>query len=111
MTSPPVRRSRDRDGSCVLCARERRLTFHHLIPVTLHKNRWFQRNVDRQDMHRGIMVCRDCHDAIHRFIPHKELGRSYNTVDALRGHPELSRFVTWVSRQQGRCRVARPTNR
>ena len=39
-------------------------------------------------------------DAIHWFIPHKELGRSYNTVDAPRPS-ELSRFVAWVSRLQG----------
>ena len=104
-------RPRDREGTCVLCARERRLTFHHLIPVTLHKNRWFKRNFSREDMHRGIMACRDCHDAIHRFIPNKELGRSFNTLEALKTHPDLMRFVQWVSRQHGRIRLARPSNR
>lgn len=104
-------RPRNRQGTCVLCARERRLTFHHLIPVTLHKNRWFKRNFSREDMHRGIMVCRDCHDAIHRFIPNKELGRSFNTLEALKTHPDLMRFVKWVSRQHGRSRLARPSSR
>lgn len=94
--------SRDREGSCELCARERRLTFHHLIPVTLHSNRWFKRNFSREEMHRGAMLCRDCHDAVHRFIPHKVLGREYNTVARLMEHPDVARFVRWVSRQQGR---------
>jgi hypothetical protein len=57
------------------------------------------------------MVCRDCHDAVHRFIPHKDLGREWNTIEALRGHPELEPFVRWVSRQQGRSRSARPSRR
>jgi len=104
-------RGRDHEGACELCERERRLTFHHLIPVTLHTNRWFKRNFSRDEMHRGVMLCRDCHDAVHRFIPHKELGRDFNTLDKLRAHPDVGRFVAWISRQRGRRRIARPSRR
>lgn len=103
--------SRDREGACELCARERRLTFHHLIPVTLHSNRWFKRNFSRDDLHRGAMLCRDCHNAVHRFITHKALGREFNTVELLRSHPDVARFVAWVSRQRGRSRIAQPSRR
>jgi hypothetical protein len=48
-----------------------------------------------------IDVCRDCHKAIHRLIPdEKELGRHANTVESLRSHPELGKFLVWVQRQK-----------
>ncbi|MEL6349954.1 MAG: hypothetical protein AAFV53_43025 [Myxococcota bacterium] len=86
---------------CELCGRKRRLTFHHLIPVKLHANRWFRKRFSRDEMkHRGAMLCRDCHNAVHRFIDHKSLGREWNTVERLKTHPELSRFIDWVRTQR-----------
>jgi len=88
---------------CQLCGRslKRGTTEHHLIPRTCHKNRWFQKNFTRERMSQTIDACRDCHGAIHRLIPReKELGRSYNTIVTLLGHPEISKFVDWVRRQK-----------
>ena len=94
---------------CALCGRERRLTFHHLIPRTLHSNKWFKKNYSRAEMNEGIDVCRDCHRAIHKFIDRKELGREYNTVGKLREHPELGKFVAWIrGRNTSRIRTRRP---
>ena len=59
-------------------------------------------------MNRGAMLCTDCHSAIHKFVSEKELGRDWNTVEKLRTHPDIGRFVRWVSRQQGRKKVAAP---
>lgn len=86
-------------GPCALCERETRLTFHHLVPRSLRSKRWFRRNLEPEQFQAGIDVCRPCHNAIHRFIDHKTLGREYNTLDALRTHPELSRFVAWLRKQ------------
>ena len=99
---------RSRLGDCMLCGRECRLTFHHLIPVTVHKNRWFKQRFSREEMGRGAMLCTDCHSAVHKFATEKELGRDLNTVEKLRSHPEIGRFVRWVSRQHGRHRTAAP---
>ena len=85
---------------CALCGRERLLTFHHLIPRTLHSNKWFEKNFTKDDMRsRGIDVCRECHSAIHRFLSEKELGRHYNTLEKLRAHEALARFVAWISKR------------
>ena len=54
------------------------------------------------------MLCTDCHSAIHKFATEKELGRDWNTVEKLRQHPDIGRFVRWVSRQQGKQRTASP---
>jgi len=43
------------ENKCELCGRENVLTFHHLIPVTLHKNKWFKKNYTREEMNTGVM--------------------------------------------------------
>ncbi len=61
-------------------------------------------------MQQGINVCGDCHAAIHRFIPHKELARLYNTREKLLKHPQLGAFIAWVAKRNSkthyRTRVA-----
>lgn len=92
-------------GSCELCGRERELTFHHLIPRTTHRNKWFKKNFTREEMSRGLDLCRDCHSAIHTFIPNeKHLGRYFNTRELLLEHEELARFVEWVAGRRGKQR-------
>ncbi len=88
---------------CSLCNRitKRGTTEHHLIPRTCHSNKWFKKRFTREQMSETVDVCRDCHKAIHRLIPdEKELGRSYNTLEGLRSHEEISKFLTWVRRQK-----------
>jgi len=88
-------------GTCALCCRsERVLTAHHLIPRTLHRNRWFKKNFSREQMNETVDLCRDCHSAIHRFVDEKTLGREVNTLEALRDHPEIAKFVAFVARQR-----------
>lgn len=92
---------------CELCHRRRPLTFHHLIPRTLHSNKWFKKNFTREQMAAGLNVCRDCHGAIHRFIPEKRLGREYNTRKKLLAEPQVAQFVAWIAkRDTGRVRTA-----
>jgi hypothetical protein len=88
---------------CSLCHRvtKRGTTGHHLIPRTCHSNKWFKKRFTRERMNQIVDVCRDCHKAIHRLIPdEKELGRSYNTVEALQSHEEINKFIRWVRRQR-----------
>jgi len=88
---------------CQLC--ERRMaeptTEHHLIPRTCHSNKWFKKRFSRAEMRETADVCRDCHRAIHRLIPsEKELGRSFHTVELLKNHSGLSRFLVWIRKQR-----------
>ncbi len=88
---------------CELCGRltKRGTTEHHLIPRTCHRNKWFKKNFTREEMHTTIAVCCDCHRAIHDLAPdEKELGRHYNTIDKLRAHPQLARFLEWIRKQK-----------
>lgn len=38
-----------------------------------------------------------CHRTIHALLTNKELERGYHKATALRAHPEVGKFVLWVS--------------
>lgn len=87
-------------GKCELCGRENELTFHHLIPVCLHKNKWFKKNYTREEMSQGINLCKhDCHKEIHRLIGEKEMGRSFNTIKKLMSHSKVKKYINYIKTQ------------
>jgi hypothetical protein len=88
---------------CDLCGRRTRrgTTEHHLIPRTCHSNKWFKKRYTRAQMQVTIDVCGDCHRAIHDLVPdEKDLGRHFNTLDALQTHPEIGKYLTWIKRRK-----------
>ena len=81
---------------CGLCRSEAANSFHHLIPRTVHANKWFKKRLTREEIRSGVELCRQCHNAIHDFIPdEKELGRHYNTVEKLLTHAQVAKYVEW----------------
>jgi 5-methylcytosine-specific restriction endonuclease McrA len=74
-------------GDCPLCGRKlvtgSSVNQHHLVP----------RSRNGRDT---IALHRICHAAIHAALSEKELERQYNTMERLREHPQLSRFIAWV---------------
>jgi hypothetical protein len=72
--------------SCFLCGRPigARVEWHHPVP----KSRGGRETVPVHPI---------CHRTIHASIGNKELARDYHTPEALRAHPEVSKFVAWVS--------------
>ncbi len=84
---------------CPLCQREVPFTTrHHLIPRTVHKNKWFKKNFTKAQMLETVGLCRDCHKEIHKFISEKEMGKHYYTVQKLATHPKVANFVRWLNR-------------
>mgnify|MGYP000078271851 CR=1 FL=1 len=41
-------------------------------------------------------VHRICHRKLHTLWTERELARLYSTPEAIRGHPEIQRFVRWL---------------
>jgi hypothetical protein len=88
---------------CELCECEESHNFHHFIPRTLHSNKWFKRRYTREEMQRGLHVCKMCHGTIHRLIPdEKELGKRYCTRELLLSHPTLAGYVQWKRKKAGK---------
>ena len=74
---------------CALCDREippALVDAHHLIPKS-------KGGVSTVMMHRA------CHKQIHASFTETELARYYPTVQALRAHPEIARFINWVKQK------------
>ena len=56
---------------------------HHLVP----KSRGGTQTV---------VLHRICHRQVHALLTETELERQYASIQALRSHPELARFLAWV---------------
>ncbi|HEY7031284.1 MAG TPA: hypothetical protein VH482_08165 [Thermomicrobiales bacterium] len=84
-------------GVCALCGREERLTRHHLIPRTRHHNKWNKREFDRALVKETIGLCRPCHAQVHALFSGKELERKWNSIEKIREHPEVARYLEWIA--------------
>ena len=92
---------RKKIGICTLCSRESvHLTYHHLIPKTLHSKKWYKKTYSDDRLQSGVDLCVDCHEAVHDFISEKKLGKSFNTLPLLQEHPKIVKFVGWVRKQK-----------
>lgn len=56
---------------------------HHLIPKS-------RGGVDTVFLHRA------CHKQVHALFTETELEKNYSSMNALREHPELARFIKWI---------------
>jgi hypothetical protein len=90
------------DQACALCGRIERLTFHHLIPVAVHRKKRYLLRFGKEEMRtRGLMICQLCHSGIHDLFPdEKELADSYNTREALAAEPRMAKHISWVKKQK-----------
>ena len=87
-------------NNCELCNRNQQLTFHHLIPKKNHKIKYIRKKYSSLNISTyGIKICKDCHNMIHKLIPHKSLALVYNSKEKLQKHPELKEFIDWVKFQ------------
>lgn len=99
------------ESSCELCGRSGlELTKHHLVPRARHNKPRTKRMHPDLDLHTHVaMLCRPCHGTVHQYLSEQELAEAYHTLEALAGHPEIARFVKWVSKRPPGLRV--PTRR
>lgn len=87
---------------CELCECSSCYNFHHLIPRTLHSNKWFRRRRSREQMARGLWLCKGWQKTIHELISsEKELGRHYNTREKLADHEGIAKYLRWKRRRSG----------
>ncbi|MEL6112892.1 MAG: HNH endonuclease signature motif containing protein [Pseudomonadota bacterium] len=79
---------------CPLCGRpipkHARQSIHHLIPKLKGGAKGPR-----------VLLHEICHRKIHAVFTETELARNYNTIEALRGHPQIAAFVKWLARKPG----------
>ncbi len=49
---------------------------------------------------RGLMICKDCHDYIHKIFKPKELGKYLNTEKKLRENEKIAKFIIFVRKKK-----------
>ena len=88
------------NNRCTLCGSERSISFHHLIPRSCHRNKWFRKNFAKSEMkERGIDICRRCHSFLHQKFSEKHLGRELNTLDKIAQHEIIKTYLKWARKQ------------
>lgn len=83
---------------CEICGRpDTPLTRHHLLPQSLHNKPRFARNHSKAEGQKRIaLICKACHSFIHSLLTEKQLEQSYHNLEALRAHPEIAKFASWI---------------
>ena len=77
-------------GPCPVCGREM------IAGPSVDRHHWVPRSKGGRETDHLHLVC---HRMIHRVFGEQELATSYADPAALRAHPEIRRFVTWLRRQ------------
>jgi len=88
-------------GCCALCERRMPLTGHHLRPRSQHA-RLRARGFSAAELSAVLMVCRQCHNAVHEQIDEETLASAFFSADLLLAHEGVFAFARWAARQRGR---------
>jgi len=88
---------------CELCGRpvgQDRLTRHHLLPRAqarrMRRRKMARRELKERDPGRTVDLCSPCHRNVHASLSNGDLGRGYDSLEALSTHPRVMRFTDWV---------------
>ena len=92
---------------CIFCKRlVTRTSEHHLIPqmkIGSRKNRRRLKEGEIED--KTVTACLPCHGHVHTLFTEKELEIEYNTVEKIMQHPDMAKFVKWVSNKPDGIKV------
>ena len=80
------------DPICPLCDRpiplDAKQSQHHLIP-----------KLKGGKGGPTVLLHQICHNEIHATLTEAELARAYSSIEALKSHPRLARFIAWVQKR------------
>lgn len=85
---------------------EMALTDHHLVPRARH-NKKVKRELGK-DRNETADTCRPCHSQIHNLFTEKELEREYNTIEKLKAHPGVQKWIEWKRKRPSLGKELRP---
>lgn len=81
---------------CPLCDREYgdQMEDHHLKPVTFKS-----RTKEVHDPSNFVRIHKMCHQKIHSTFAESELFSYYHTIERLREHEEIQKFIKWIAKK------------
>jgi hypothetical protein len=89
-------KSNEVEALCQLCMRpttKSQRDNHHLIPKSYG-------GVET------IILHKLCHQQIHALLTESQLARNYSTIENLKSHPEISKFIDWVRKKPSHVHAA-----
>ena len=96
-------------SSCALCSRRADImTRHHLVPRSRlqRRSREDRKKLKSQETPNITYLCRPCHDQIHTVFTENELDKQYNSLEMVREHPEMVKFINWIKNKPSDFRLA-----
>ncbi|KAJ7659193.1 hypothetical protein DFH06DRAFT_437622 [Mycena polygramma] len=98
--APPVVWSSTRAKECEICEREIPLTYHHLIPRSVHakatKKKWHPPSM----LNSVAWLCRPCHTVVHHVATNQELAQNCYSVNLLLQRDDIQRWGKYASKQR-----------
>ena len=90
-----------------------RLTKHHMIPVSRHKNKKIKAAFTKEERHQTIDLCRECHNQIHALISEKDMAYEFNTFEKLIAHEGIAKYLRWIRKKSpdSKIKVSKPQSR
>lgn len=82
---------------CELCGGRANLTEHHLTPRQKGGGPSRTKNGEKCPK---AWLCRACHNQVHALLTNRELKMNYNTIEKLKVHPEIIKFVEWFKKRR-----------
>ena len=76
---------------CPICDRDmpqKSMSKHHMIPSS--------RGGKSKDI---VVLHKICHDKLHSVFTEKEMEKHYHTIDRLKEHEDIQKFIKWISRK------------
>lgn len=98
-------------GTCVMCERHMPLTWHHLYPREVQKKFLKRGLMTEADKLRGINICRQCHNTIHRSFDNEMLAGQLHSVESLLEQEVIQKWVSYASKQKARAVVGHRVSR
>ena len=82
---------------CELCERETdELVTHELVPRSRMKKK---RPLET------VQLCPDCDHQLHSLFTKTQLATDLASIEAMRDHPAIAKFLTWIKKQDPSRRV------
>ncbi|KAJ7058493.1 hypothetical protein C8F01DRAFT_1210737 [Mycena amicta] len=96
----PPQWSSTRTEECEICERRVPLTYHHLIPRSVHAKAIRRKWHPESRVNAVAWLCRPCHTAVHGVASNEELAQHYHTVELLLAREDIQRWGRYASKQR-----------
>ena len=83
-------KNKEQTTECELCERDvpsKRIEKHHFEP---------KKKKQKEGSVNVALVCNPCGDQLHQLFTNKELEKEYNTIEKLKAHPKVQKWIAWV---------------